>query len=102
MDNSLEQEGVMPNDARQLTRPQLQQQWLSLTKANEQFLADIAVFLEREHPDLVAEIANEIGADYTAHYIACAIQYSLFMQTGDAWKEDVRRRILSAAFGSYL
>lgn len=85
-----------------LTRKQLQQQWTSLVQANEKHLVDLAGYLEREHPDLVSKITKMLGDDATAVHIAKAVQQSLFMEPGDAWKEDVERRIMASVFCVYL
>ena len=52
-----------------------------------------------EHAEFISEIKTTIGNDITTMAIAKVINRDLFLESGDAWKIDVRRRVFSAAFG---
>ena len=80
-------------------KTQLQEKWQSLLAAEEHLYKSLAAYLEVEHSDLLKEIAVTIDDKITAEMIARTIDRSLFMEPGDAWKADVRRRLFAAAFG---
>lgn len=77
----------------------LQEQWQSLQAAEEQLYQSLAAWLEAEHADLLKEITDRIDDKITAEMIARTIDRGLFMEPGDAWKDDVRRRLYATAFG---
>ena len=80
-------------------RETLQERWQTLENESDRLFDELAAYLECEHPDLVREIKETLGDDVTPLQIARSIRGDLFRASGDAWREDVRQRLLAAAFG---
>ena len=80
-------------------RETLQERWQTLENENDRLFDELAAYLDCEHPDLVREIKETLGDDVTPQQIARSIRGDLFRASGDAWREDVRQRLLAAAFG---
>lgn len=90
---------VAPNSAESFpSREMLQARWQAIREANESLFADLATWLEREHHDLIRELTDVLGEDETLQ-IAKSIRCDLFLTPGDAWREDVKHRLMAAAFG---
>jgi len=81
------------------TREEVQDRWRALEEETDRLFDNLSAYLECEHPDLVQEIIETLGDDVAALHIARLIRRDLFMERGDAWRKDVKRRIMSAAFG---
>ena len=81
------------------TREEVQDRWRALEEETDRLFDNLSAYLECEHPDLVQEITETLGDDVAALHIARLIRRDLFMERGDAWRKDVKRRIMSAAFG---
>ena len=77
----------------------LEEQWRSLIAAEAAMFENLADYLDTEHAEFISEIKTTIGNDITTMAIAKVINRDLFLESGDAWKIDVRRRVFSAAFG---
>ncbi len=91
---------VAPESAEfSLSRAMLQARWQAIREANESLFADLATWLEREHHDLIRELADVLGEDATPQMIAKSIRSGLFLTPGDAWRDDVKQRLIAAAFG---
>ena len=91
---------VAPNSAESFpSREMLQARWQAIREANESLFADLATWLEREHHDLIRELADVLGEDATPQMIAKSIRSGLFLTPGDAWRDDVKQRLIAAAFG---
>lgn len=81
------------------SREMLQARWRSIREANESLFADLTTWLERERPELIRQLADVLGQDATAQMIARSICCDLFLASGDAWRDDVKQRMIGAAFG---
>ena len=81
------------------SREILQDRWQAIRESNESLFDDLATWLERERPELIRELADVLGKDATAQMIARSIRCDLFLASGDAWREDVKQRLMAAAFG---
>ncbi len=77
----------------------LHDRWPAIREANESLFADLATWLERKHQGLIRELADVLGEGETLQMIAKSIGFDLFLVSGDAWREDVKRRLMAAAFG---
>ena len=81
------------------SREILQDRWQAIRESNESLFDDLATWLARERPELIRELADVLGKDATAQMIARSIRCDLFLASGDAWREDVKQRLMAAAFG---
>lgn len=87
------------NRSKQHSKETLQERWQSLESAKEQLIADLAGYIECEHRDLIDGIAEVLGEEMPALSIARCVDRALFKMDGDAWRMNVRRRIMAAVFG---
>ena len=76
-----------------------EEQWRSLIAAEAAMFENLAAYLDTEHAEFISEIKTTIGNDITTMAIGRVINRDLFLQSGDAWKIDVRHLLFSAAFG---
>ena len=81
-------------------RETLRSKTVEREKSRDLFISRIAEFLINEHVDLVNEIQEAGGDEIKAEHIAENIDMRLFREPGDAWKSDVRRRIMASIFGT--
>ena len=81
------------------SREELQARWMAMESEKEKWFSDLAGYLERENNDLIEELSEVLGDDTTPLSIARCIDCTLFQMGGDAWRVDLRRRIMAAVFG---